>query len=98
MDKIKTFEEFLTETFVSGAELSISELKKLKAGDEFTVNNEMTLSNCVVLTNTTKELTYKVDLPGIGWQRSTLVYKLFNNSKKHYFHKPNNTIYKFYSK
>jgi hypothetical protein len=96
--KIKTFKEFLNEAFAAGAELSISELKKLQTGDEFTVHNEMALNNCVVLTNTSKELTYKVDIPGIGWQRSIIIYKLFNEIKKHYFHKSNNTIYRFYSK
>lgn len=74
------------------------ELQKLKPNDEFIVDNGAGLfkNKSVVLSNTRQELKFKSNIPGIGWQLSSLLYKNFNDSKNLWFDKKTNSIYRFY--
>jgi len=78
--------------------LTKKELQKLKPNDEFIIDNGAGLfkNKSIVLSNTRQELKFKSNIPGIGWQVSSLLYKNFNDSKNHWFDKPTNSVYRFY--
>jgi hypothetical protein len=81
--------------------MTIDDLKLLKPNDHFIINNTISDNEGIVISNSSKQLTYNIDTPGVGVISSTLMYKDFNQRRNLYFYKRKggpNMVFRYYKK
>jgi len=95
--KISEFKQLIREEISSvlnenDKSLTKEELLLLNPGDKFFRYNGLSYTESEVLSNSKKELKFKSNIPGLGWQPGWIIYKNWDNKRDMEVFRVNNSL------